>query len=442
MATHRVREGAQEAPTAGGTRDGGEGRHGAGPVGLISTYPPTRCGLATFAAALAGALEERGAAVRVVPLVGGRLAPPTSGPAGSGDGEVRRGHPGAGGRDWEPGPARPVVSRSAPEPGQEVPVAVPGQALAPRRAVAEALAGCRAVLLQHEYGIYAGRDGEEVLDLLAALPAPVIATLHTVLARPTPNQSRVLEGVCRAADRVVVMSATARRRLLEQKIADPRHVELIPHGVPPLPAGPQPPRADGAPTVLTWGLLGPGKGIELALEAVARLPGVRYVVAGEIHPNVRRRSGEAYREALVARAEALGIGDRVVLDGRYRDLPALRELLAGAHAVLLPYESREQVTSGVLVEALAAGRPVVATAFPHAVELLASGAGLVVPHGDAEAMAVALKRVLFDPEAARLMTATALRVTADHRWPAVAAGYLDLVAEIAAARLVSRGIRR
>lgn len=398
-----------------------------GPVGLISTYPPTRCGLATFAAALARALVRRGAAVHVVPLLDGRPAPPGSGPAAPAGPAVAL--PDAGGASAEPAltpDGRAMTPRD---------VAAPWDPVAARRSVAEALAGCEAVLLQHEYGIYAGEDGEEILALLAALPVPIIATLHTVLAHPTPHQRWVLQGICRAAERVVVMSATARHRLVEQRIADPRRVVIIPHGVADTAAGRAPlPEREGPTTILTWGLLGPGKGIELALEAVAGLPGVRYVVAGEIHPNVRQRSGEAYRDGLLARAEALGIRDRVVFQNRYLDPPALRQLIADAHVVLLPYESREQVTSGVLVDALAAGRPVVATAFPHAVELLASGAGLVVPHGDAEAMTVALKRVLLDPEEARRMATTALRVTADHHWPVVAARYLDLVRGVAAAR--------
>ncbi len=142
----------------------------------------------------------------------------------------------------------------------------------------------------------------------------------------------------------------------------------------------------GRPTILTWGLLGPGKGIEWAIDALAELvdldPTPRYLVMGETHPRVVNREGEAYRSALQARAASRGIGHLVEFDARYLDLAALGRVVQEADVVLLPYDSREQVTSGVLVEALAAGKPVIATGFPHAVELLGGGAGLIVPHGD------------------------------------------------------------
>jgi glycosyltransferase involved in cell wall biosynthesis len=138
--------------------------------------------------------------------------------------------------------------------------------------------------------------------------------------------------------------------------------------------------------LLTWGLLGPGKGIEWAIDAVADLADIRprptYVIAGATHPKVHAQSGESYREMLASRAAASAANGSVFFDDEYRDLRSLMDLIRSADLVVLPYDSQEQVTSGVLVDAVAAGRPVVSTAFPHAVELLASGAGIVVPRGD------------------------------------------------------------
>ncbi len=139
--------------------------------------------------------------------------------------------------------------------------------------------------------------------------------------------------------------------------------------------------------MLTWGLLGPGKGIEWAIDALSELsdlqPQPEYVIAGATHPKVRERHGEEYRDMLVDRAARSGSAPHVSFDDTYRDLVSLTELIHSADLVVLPYDSRDQVTSGVLVDAVAAGRPVVSTAFPHAVELLASGAGIVVPQRDA-----------------------------------------------------------
>jgi glycosyltransferase involved in cell wall biosynthesis len=181
---------------------------------------------------------------------------------------------------------------------------------------------------------------------------------------------------------------------------------------------------------LTWGLLGPGKGIEWAVAALAQLrdvdPSPRYIVAGQTHPKVLQRDGEAYRDSLDQLVHRLGLSDSVVLDSRYRDAAALDELVASADVVLLPYDSTDQVTSGVLIEAVAAGKPVVATSFPHAVELLSGGAGTVVDHQDPTAIADALRHVLTQPEVATAMAAAATGAAPELRWSAVADRYRQL----------------
>ena len=151
------------------------------------------------------------------------------------------------------------------------------------------------------------------------------------------------------------------------------------------------------------------------------------MVAGQTHPKVRAAHGENYRATLQSYARSLGVGDRVVLDDSYRDWATLRALVRSVDVVLLPYESRDQVSSGVLVEAVASGKPVVATRFPHAEELLCTGAGLLVDHGDVEGMAEALRRVLFEPGLAERMGAAARLAAQPLLWPAVGAAYRTLV---------------
>jgi glycosyltransferase involved in cell wall biosynthesis len=307
------------------------------------------------------------------------------------------------------------------------------------------LSGFDVAVFQHEYGVYGGPDGNQILAVLDCLTVPVIVVLHTVLVAPTAHQREVLERVMAAADAVVTMTPTARRRLLNGYAVDPDRVALIPHGAP----GNQVPDTDNGvpggamapthrPTILTWGLLGPGKGIEWAIDALAELhhldPAPRYLVVGETHPRVAEREGEAYRQALLARAGERGVGHLVEFDARYLDARALSRVVAHADVVLLPYDSREQVTSGVLVEALAAGKPVIATGFPHAVEVLGGGTGLVVPHGDSAAMAAAVRRVLTEPGLAARLGAQAAALAPQFLWPAVAERYRALAAELIEAR--------
>jgi polysaccharide biosynthesis protein PslF len=184
--------------------------------------------------------------------------------------------------------------------------------------------------------------------------------------------------------------------------------------------------------------LGPGKGIEWAIDAVATLVDVRprptYVIAGATHPKVLARSGEAYREMLIGRAWSSGAAACVSFDDTYRDLASLTELIRSAELVVLPYDSQDQVTSGVLVDAVAAGRPVVSTAFPHAVELLGTGAGIVVPQRDPVALAAAIRSVLTDPDLAADMATEARRLAPDLSWNAVASQYDELAARLVTTR--------
>lgn len=362
-------------------------------VGLLSTYPPLLCGLATFAAALGRALEARGDVVDVVRIADGAVRTPI-----------------------EP----PVVAEL-----------VAGQPVSLRQA-ANALSRCDVAVVQHEYGIYGGADGEEVLELLRAVTAPTIVVLHTVPQAPSANQQRVLTEVVTLADRVVVMSDIALQGLLATYPVDRAKVAVIPHGA----AVPALQLCDAVRErttrhLLTWGLIGPGKGIEHMLDAL-QLLGVeyrrtlRYTVAGATHPKVLAAHGEDYRAELIEQTERYGMADRVVFDGAYRDLNRLTALIASASLVVLPYDSRQQVTSGVLVDAIAAGRPVIATAFPHAVELLSSGAGIVVPHADPGALAAAIRSVLDDPDRLAAMAEEARRLAPALSWAAVAERFTAL----------------
>jgi glycosyltransferase involved in cell wall biosynthesis len=305
-------------------------------------------------------------------------------------------------------------------------------------AAAEMLNQFDVAVVQHEYGLYGGTDGDEVLDILGGLNVPSIVIAHTILARPTPHQRSVLNEVAALADQVVVMTEAARQRLCDGFDVDPAKLATIAHGAA-IPASRVVPERSERPVILTWGLIGPGKGIERAIDAMRTLQDLpvrpRYLVAGQTHPKVLATHGESYRQDRMDQAERHGISSSVVFDADYRDVSSLTALIQASKVVVLPYDSKDQVTSGVLVDAIAAGRPVVATAFPHAVELLASGAGIVVDHDDPDAMALALRRVLTRPELAASMAAEASRLAPSLGWSVIAGRYLGLADHLRAARL-------
>jgi glycosyltransferase involved in cell wall biosynthesis len=166
-------------------------------------------------------------------------------------------------------------------------------------------------------------------------------------------------------------------------------------------------------------------------------PAPRYIVAGQTHPKVLLREGEAYRGRLKAQAERLGVGANVTFDSRYRDNAALGELVDAADVVLLPYDSTDQVTSGVLIEAVAALKPVIATRFPHAVELLGDGAGLLVQQRNSAEMATALRTLLTHPAMTAGMARAAVATAPELLWPAVAQRYLELGRQLMNARVAA-----
>jgi glycosyltransferase involved in cell wall biosynthesis len=301
-------------------------------------------------------------------------------------------------------------------------------------AAAEVLNTFDVVIVQHQRGVYGGPDGADLLAVLDRLRVPVIVVAHTVLAMPAPGERLVMQQVINASDIIVTMTETARRRLVGQYGADEVKVLTIPHGA--ISRDGEPPTPGRRPLILTWGLLGPGKGIEWAIDGLQRIRHLRplpaYIVAGQTHPRVRQEQGEAYRVQLRQRARAVGVANFVRFESSHLDDSLLTRLICRADIVLLPFDSVDQVTSAVLVEAIVAGKPVVATEFPHAVELLASGAGVVVPHGDAAAIGNALQQILTEPERARRMEAEAARLTPPLLWPAVAERYRSLVTHLLA----------
>ena len=373
--------------------------------GIVSTYPPTHCGIATFSSSLIAAIQGVGNhSTSVIHLVD------------------------ADNQETSRVPASEVVA-----------VMKAGDPSSLSNAV-DLLNDLDVAIIQHEFGIYGGRDGDEVLTLLRSLRIPTIVILHTVLSHPTESQRAIFVEMCSLASAVVTMSKSAREQMVAGYLIDPRKIYAIPHGARAL-SGLGYETSEKSPLILTWGLIGPGKGIEWAIEAMQEIRNLdcnpRYVVAGRTHPKVFERNGEAYRTGLQNRINDLGLRESVRLEGEYMNSETLDDLIASAAIVLLPYDSKDQATSGVLIEAVAAWRPVVATGFPHARELLSGGAGIVVEHRNSKAMADALRKILEDSELATQMSNQARVMASDLLWPAIGRRYAQLanvliLAEVAA----------
>jgi len=289
------------------------------------------------------------------------------------------------------------------------------------------------VCLQHEFGIFGGPAGGHILAFLRELRMPVVTTLHTVLIDPRADQRRVMKELLSLSTRLVVMAERGRRILEDIYGATPAKIDLIAHGIPDV--GFVDPTyfkdqfgVEGKVVLLTFGLLSPNKGIECVLNALpdilAVFPDVVYIVLGATHPNELREHGETYRLSLEILAKKNKIERNVIFYNRFVDLENLKEFIGAADLYITPYLNEAQITSGTLAYTFGAGKAVVSTPYWHAAELLAEDRGVLVPFGDAQAIAREVTGLLRDDTRRHAIRKNAYRIGREMVWSNVAQLYM------------------
>ncbi|MEY9857970.1 glycosyltransferase involved in cell wall biosynthesis [Catenulispora sp. GAS73] len=385
-------------------------------LAIVSTYAPRRCGIATFSQDLTTALAHSAPDLAV---------------------EIC------------------ALDRDGLDYPAEVSTVIGQDSYSDYRKAAARLAdsGVDAVVIEHEYGIFGGNDGAWITGFAGELVrrgVPYLVTLHTVLSEPTWTQASTLNRLCQDAAAVTVFTETARTLVVRTGIAPPDRIVYVPHGAPEpvtdqltsYEIGPEGRRTldalAGRRLLSTFGLISPGKGLQTAIEALGLIaeehPDVSYLIAGSTHPEIVRNSGEDYRDSLMRVAKEAGVADRVVFLDSFLTEMEIGAILAQTEIFLTPYRSREQISSGALTFAVAAGKPVVSTAYHYAVDMLGDGAGITVPPEDPEAFAGALRTLLGDDERLAAARRAARERGAGLRWDAVAQRFAAIVRACAAQR--------
>lgn len=377
----------------------------------VGSYPPRRCGIATFTSDLARAWSA--AANR---------------------------------------PPRVVALNNIPDGypyPPEVQFEIQRDHAEDYRWAAEFINGCDAdiVSVQHEFGLFGGPAGAYLTTLLQSVKKPVVTTLHTVLRDPEPEYEAALHDVIRYSDALVVMSEVARDILVRRYGAPQERISLIYHGVPDVPFGGEEEAKrelglEGRLVMLTFGLLSPNKGIETAIDAlppvVQERPDLLYIVLGATHPELKKREGERYRIELERRARQLGLAQHVRFVNRFVDFDTLCRYIQASDLYVTPYLNREQVVSGTLSYALAMGKAVLSTPYWYAQELLADGRGVVVPFNDPRALSDAILALLNEPERLAGLRRAAYAFGRRMVWAEVGKAYAALFARVARAPVIGR----
>lgn len=295
--------------------------------------------------------------------------------------------------------------------------------------------------IQHEHGLFGGRDGQYLLEFLREIRKPVVTTLHTVMLNPPDHFRDVTREICEASEVVVVLANCAVPILREHYGVRNPDIRLVHHGAPYTDPRPQfkaaarrSLRLGGKRIISTFGLIGPGKGLEYAIEAmrqvVMRHPEAIYLVVGKTHPGVQRHAGESYRHKLEAMVASYGLEENVRFDNHYLAKADIQRYLAASDIYFTPYVNRNQIVSGTLAYAAAAGKAIVSTPYLYAEEILKDGRGILVPFGDVDAMAQALILLIENDGLRRRLERKMLAFGRQLLWSTVATKYVDIFREV------------
>ena len=388
-------------------------------IAFVSTYPPRRCGIATFTSDLIHAIRQADPSTRArIAAIDERNSVRAYGS------EVR----------WRIRQGSPMPYRAA--------------ARAINRSNADV------VCVQHEFGLYGlwkgggwvgdhwieGTYEDHLTPFLDELEKPALVTLHTVLPDPSPAIREAVRSIADSAHGLTVMAETA-VDILRDVYGIAQRPTVIPHGMPHIePIGRRRLKAklglDHRQIVSTFGLVGPGKGLEYVIEAmpavVARHPEALYLIAGQTHPELLKQRGEEYRNRLTALVEELGLTDNVVFVNQYLEQKDIIDYLLATDVYVTPYLDPNQITSGTLSYALGAGKAVVSTPYLHAKEALADDRGILVDFHAADQIAEAVNTILDDPKLKARLEKNAYRYANEATWPKTGARFLDVMRELVA----------
>jgi len=367
----------------------------------LSTFPPRQCGIATFTADLANAIDRMFGLAIESKIVAMNLT------------EVSHSFY----------PHKVIFQISQPREKDYINAAYK----------LNQLDEVKLVNIQHEFGIFGGEHGSHLLLFLEKLQKPVVTTLHSVPPAPDEKMRHIVQSIMKYSKGIIVMTNSSKEILEKDYGLDSSRIQIIPHGIHHVPYrnsryAKSILRLSTKQILLTFGFLNPGKGIEYVLEAlppvVKKFPNVQFLVVGVTHPVVLGQQGESYRNFLIKKVYELGLGSNVSFYNTYFDLNDLLKFLEAADIYLSTSLNPNQAVSGTLSYALGSGRPVISTAFMQAKQDITNEVGILVNFKNPQAFTDAIIKLLDNNQLCLQLGKNAYFRTRYMIWENVALSYL------------------
>jgi len=291
------------------------------------------------------------------------------------------------------------------------------------------------VHIQHEFGIFGGKDGSYILDFAKSLSIPFVVTFHTVLQYPTASQKNIIQELAGFSKKIIIMVEIAKDRLETIYGVDPEKVTVIPHGVPGIEKldylkSKKKLGLENSFVLLASNLISRNKGIEYVIDAmpkaVKRIPNLVFYIVGETHPAVKNIEGESYRQMLERLVVKHKLAKNVIFINKYLDLSELKTYLASSDVCITAYLDPQQITSGLLAYAIGAGKACISTPYIYAKQMLSSGLGILVPFRNSSEISKALIEIYKNPKKREHMEKRAYKKGVEMRWPRIAKNHIKI----------------
>ncbi len=294
--------------------------------------------------------------------------------------------------------------------------------------------------IQHEFGLFGGEYGDYLIPFLQTLEKPAVVTFHSVVSRPNSYLKKVVRAIAGRCDAIVVMNKFS-QETLERDYKVPQHkINYIPHGIPQVAyeSSKEYKKSLGYEEKIvfsTFGLISKNKGIEYVIRALPKIihkfPNIIYLIIGETHPNIQKKQGEKYRNFLCREVNRLGLKNNVRFLNKYMALEEIVRFLQATDIYISPCIDKKQSVSGTLSYALGCGRAVVSTETEYAKHIINGKNGILVQSKNSGEIAKGVIQLISSEKLSKDMSAEAYKGTRPMIWPNVAQSYLKLYKKFA-----------